>query len=119
MSYYRVIPRDLFNEGNLLKCLGQVYLQLEYLNLPDVSLAHASSRYGFPIEQDQNDGSITVTNVMLSKDGELYSFRRPLNSREPYPLWLVHPDDEDIAVFNDDGTFTEEMLAFLRGSEAP
>ena len=28
MSYARVIPRDLFNEANLLKCLGKVALIL-------------------------------------------------------------------------------------------
>ena len=30
MTYRRVIPRDLFNEGNLLKCLGKLYVQAEY-----------------------------------------------------------------------------------------
>ncbi len=27
--YARVIPRDLFNEANLLKCFGNLYLRLE------------------------------------------------------------------------------------------
>lgn len=122
MSYIRVIPRDLFNEANLLKCYGQVFLQLEKLNLPNVTLAHASRRTGFEVQQDQNDGSITIWNVKLSKanstgdDFTLYDFKRPLNSREPWPLYLVN-GDEDIPVFKGDdaGTFSAEMIAFLKG----
>lgn len=29
MTYLRVIPRDLFNEAKLLKCLGKLYLEAE------------------------------------------------------------------------------------------
>jgi len=35
MSYTRVIPRDLFNEANLLKCYGQIYIEVERMSLPD------------------------------------------------------------------------------------
>ena len=38
--YNRVIPRDLFNEANLLKCMGQLYLCLEAANLKYVYLEH-------------------------------------------------------------------------------
>ena len=39
---------------------------------------------------------------------------RPLNARSPFPLYMILEDDEEIQVFNDDGSFTEEMLEFLR-----
>jgi hypothetical protein len=31
MGYTRVIPRDLFNEANLLKCIGGLYIALEHV----------------------------------------------------------------------------------------
>lgn len=105
MSYQRVIPRDLFNEGNLLKCLGRVYLNLEVLGRESM-LTHDGEE--FSIDQDEN-GSLIVTNVMLMRDGQEFAFRRPLNSREPWPLYLVNSDDDEISVFDESGEFTEEM----------
>lgn len=125
MSYIRVIPRDLFNEANLLKCLGQIYLNLEKLNIPGVSLEHDGE--SFDIIQNPNDGSISVDNITLWK-GELghsnvnisiIYFSRPLNSRDPWPLITSIPDENDnwneINVFNPDGTFSELMIEFLKG----
>ena len=103
MSYIRVIPRDLFNEGNLLKCYGRLYLNLEY-------------EYGdsFEVVQDENDGSITLLYVKLVVRGQYYPLRRPLNSREAWPLYVI-VDDTEIAVFDEHGAFTPEMLAFISG----
>jgi hypothetical protein len=112
MTYQRVIPRDLFNEASLLKCYGQLYLQLEFHNFPGVELVHI--RNAFDVRQDQRSGAIYIDNIRLSARGVLYGFWRPRNSRAPYPLYL-NAGDDDIAVFNDDGTFTAEMLDFLRG----
>lgn len=113
MSYTRVIPRDLFNEGNLLKCYGQVYLNLEKMGLEGCLLQKKEGEL-FDIQQDQSDGSLTIKNIILFSCGREFSFKRPLNSRQPYPLYIVI-DEEEIEVFNDDGSFTEEMVAFLKG----
>ena len=112
MSYVRVIPRDLFNEANLLKCYGQLYLQLEFHNIPEVELDH--NHCAFRVTQDPSDGAIYIANVLLRRRGAICSLFRPLNSRESWPLY-VHHGEEEIAVFNQDGTFTAEMLAFLKG----
>lgn len=109
MSYFRVIPRDLFNEGNLLKCLGRLYLNLETLNFPSVELEHDGEP--FQIEQSE-DGSLFVLNVQLCVKDRVYLPWRPLNSREAWPLYVTH-EEQDIAVFDQDGTFTQEMLNFL------
>lgn len=119
MSYRRVIPRDLFNEGNLLKCYGQLYLGLEKLNC--VENLHADvmlDRFGFQVSQDPGDGSLTIGNVTLYCQGERVPLRRPLNSREPFPLYAaLHVDTEDeteIAVFTDTGELTPEFKALFR-----
>lgn len=123
MTYLRVIPRDLFNEANLLKCYAQLYLQLERLNLPHVrfEFLDEGAAVPFDVRQDPDDGSITVRNIQLTVRrplqlyGEQPDLRRPLNSREPWPLYLQNRFEEEIAVFNDDGTLTSEMLDFLKG----
>lgn len=116
MSYVRVIPRDLFNEANLLKCYGRIYINLEVLNFPEVSLVHAGD--AFDIRQDESSGDLYVENVRLMVRGEPCRLQRRLNSRQPWPLYLIEEDDEEWPVFNDDGSFSDEMMALLRGEES-
>lgn len=114
MSYVRVIPRDLFNEGNLLKCYGQLYLNLEKLRMEDCLEHHADSDQ-FRIRQNDEDGSLTIGNVILVVRGQQVKLSRPLNARSPYPLWANKPNGDELQVFNTDGTFTDEMVRFLKG----
>lgn len=110
-NYQRVIPRDLFNEGNLLKCLGRVYINLEKLAM-ESALKHDGE--AFEISQDQDSGALIVLNVTLRLGKEEYTFYRPLNSRYAWPLKLRLSDDEEIDVFNEDsGEFSTDMLRTL------
>jgi hypothetical protein len=117
MSYYRVIPRDLFNEANLLKCYAQIYLNLE--RLPDVDAQLVGGDNNYPFRVDQNiDGSTWLANILLIVRGEPVTLERPLNSREKWPLGAaIKPDDPwtFTDVFDDVGAFSPEMLAFLKG----
>lgn len=117
MSYQRVIPRDLFNEANLLKCYGQLWLKLEVLNVPQIVLEHNDiGGWEFDIRQYDEDGSTYLYNVQLWVRGEPYPLHRPLNSREPWPLYLTLRDDTEIAVFTDEGELTLPMIQFLQGT---
>jgi hypothetical protein len=113
VSYKRVIPRDLFNEASLLKCYGQLYLQLEKLDMEDC-LRHADDESLFQVEQDWAGGGLSLQNVTLVVRGEPVQLLRPLNARDPYPLYAFTKDEEEIAVFNDDGSLDEDMLKFLQ-----
>jgi hypothetical protein len=111
VSYIRVIPRDLFNEANLLKCLGKIYLCLEILNIPRVSIEHDGD--SFDIVQNQDSGGIYARNVVLTVRGEEVHLERPLNSRSAWPLYLTTLDETEIEVFDGFGNFSLEMLKFL------
>lgn len=115
-NYNRVIPRDLFNEANLLKCYGQIYINLERISLDDVALHYDDEENGdqFNIAQDESNGGLFITNVHLIVNQVKQKLYRPLNSRDPFPLYLTDENDEDISVFNDDGTFTVEMMNYLK-----
>lgn len=113
MTYTRVIPRDLFNEAKILKCLGQLYLNLERFTVDrDILLDYDGG--AFDIRQNPASGGLRVWNVDLIVRGRYLDMESPLNSREPYPLFIdMEGDDEDIKIFNDDGSFSAEMIEFL------
>jgi hypothetical protein len=114
MSYERVIPRDLFNEANLLKCYGRIEINLETAEAHDVELKHDGN--AFDIQQDFGSGAIFVANLKLVVRGTVCRLHRPLNSREDWPLYFTGENEEEISVFADDGAFSAEMFAFLKGS---
>lgn len=114
-EYRRVIPRDLFNEANLLKCYGQLWLCLEKLNLADVSLDRDVDGDPFEVWQDEDSGATCILNIYLYVRGEVIALHRPLNSREPFPLYATTGEGDEVAVFAADGTLSADMLALLKG----
>lgn len=114
MSYARVIPRDLFNEANLLKCYGQIFINLETADVPGVELEHDGE--AFDIQQDAGCGGTLIANVTLKVRGESCFLHRPLNSRERWPLYLTTDNEDEISVFADDGSFSLEMMDYLKGA---
>lgn len=114
MSYVRVIPRDLFNEASLLKCLGHLQIMLE--TTPGDAKFEVEDVPMFDIRQDESDGSIHVANLPFSVGGRTVHLSRPLNSRNSWPLNLSVPDEPDFEpfrVFEETGFFTESMLNFM------
>ncbi|AXH72700.1 MAG: hypothetical protein [Caudoviricetes sp.] len=112
MSYNRIIPRDLFNEANLLKCLGRLYINLEeYCNIGVEMINDGDS---FDIHQNEDDGSIYCVNVNLMKNGKSVNLFRPLNSRIEWPLIFINDENEENLVFDGFANFTHEFVDFLK-----
>lgn len=100
MSYLRVLPRDAFNEGNLLKCIGRLTLLIEDRLAPDWTFEYDNGP--FEIEQSQDDGSIYVSNIAFTFRGERVRLFRPLNARGSFPVYAVS-ELAEFAVFDDAG----------------
>lgn len=121
MTYQRVIPRDVFNEAKLLKCLGQLCLLIEDRKC-DLVVEHFNSFTGFRIIRDDSDGGLMCTNLQFYrkvgnqlKPQEVYS---AMNARDPYPLLTVSAaTGEEIEVLNDDGTLTEDFKRAITHDE--
>ena len=115
-GYHRVVPRDLFNESKLLKCLGQLVIEGGKWPNPGVEIEHDGA--AFDIRQDLADGSIYVANIGVMIEGEPFAAWTGLNAREPYPLYvscLTKCRDDVLAVFDDNGKMTVDFLrAILR-----
>jgi hypothetical protein len=62
---------------------------------------------------NEDDGSLTLANVVLLVRGNECSLWRPMNSREAWPLYLTTEDGDALSVFDEQGEFSAEMLAFL------
>jgi hypothetical protein len=108
MTYIRVAPRDLFNEANLLKCLGTLWIATD--NAEGVNFELEGDR--ILVEQDES-GSIEVVNMPFMFNGQQVKLTRPLNSRNPWPLYATTLSDDVLSVFNDDGKITDEFERFL------
>lgn len=121
MSYSRVIPRDLFNESKLLKCLGQVALILhDYEGRYPVALDHTDEDQGFVIDQNESTGDLYCTNLRLIRhNGEEITLSSQYNSKSTYPLWFEANDGQDCGeVFDDNGQFTREFVAATKLTKA-
>lgn len=112
MSYTRVLPRDLFNEANLPKVYGRLWILTE--NNPTAGFREESAPW-FDIVQNEASGGLTVSNLTFQVRGATCGLERPMNSREAFPLYLTIEDDPDfeIAVFDDHGDFTPEMQTLI------
>ena len=122
MSYERVIPRDLFNEAKLLKCLGRLVIVAPLHK--SITITHD----GKPFDIRQSvDGDLYCENVKVSyrygnllmnpttAPQELNVFN-PINSRADWPLLFVAEADEYCHVFKQDdpnGNLSDRFLAYI------
>jgi hypothetical protein len=118
MGYIRVLPRDLFNEAKLLKCLGQLSLKAHDGELPGVEVTYDGDPEGFPIEQDRDSGDIYCPSVRVLVRGVELSVSSQLNSRKAYPLVFTNEDGDMCHVFNNDGGISDEFRIFLTKESA-
>jgi hypothetical protein len=116
MSYTRVIPRDLFNEAKLLKCLGRLALLIhnELTGGHPLKLLHRNPTRGFEIEQNQDDGTLYCRNLKCYCRTHELTLVAPYNAKDPYPLLCYYKDEEGY-VFDDDGELNPQFLEFLAG----
>jgi hypothetical protein len=117
MTYERVFPRDLFNDANLLKCLGQLVLKIEDGVAPKGLYVEQQERDAIDIWQDASDGSTYANpanfNLYLElKPGlESITLHRPLNARGSFPLLAYNTAwDEPVQVFDAMGNFHPDFL---------
>lgn len=118
MSYSRVIPRDLFNEADLLKCYAKLALILMETDGHRASLGESHDGEPFKISQDPSDDSLVVDNISLLIAGYHASLARPLNSREPWSLMLLagadSPDQEEMRIFDKHGDLSPEFWDLIK-----
>lgn len=114
-NYERVLPRDLFNEASLIKCVGRLWILLDEKSGHDARIEEESVPM-FDIVQDDASGSISIANLTFTIAGVRHQLVRPLNSRNTWPLWVEReedPDFEAVEVFDEQGGLSDDMLALI------
>ena len=114
MGYNRVLPRDLFNEAKLLKCLGQLCL-LIHEGKCSLKVVHDTKYWeGFNVQQDPGDGDISVINLRFyTQRGSRVHIDTGLNSREAYPAMFSAGVVMEQPLFTDDGQLSPEYFQHL------
>ena len=113
-NYSRVIPRDLFNEAKLLKCMGQLCLKIHDGELHEYEPQVLHDGDPFKIEL-LDDGSLYILNIRINFFHSISAFfKTTQNSKLPYPFFLIDEEYVEYRVFNDDGSFHEDFLLFLK-----
>lgn len=114
MTYTRVIPRDFFNEGKLLKCMGVLSLKILDRQLPeDVQIEIDEPGEPFKI-QLTDDGLLTVVNYPVTVNGKTVFMGTVYNSKANFPLFARSESLEDFQVFDDNGDFSSEFIEFAK-----
>jgi hypothetical protein len=101
MSYHRVLPRDAFNEANLLKCVGRLTLLIE--DRLAEGWEYSFDGDSFDIQMDGSDGSISVANIQFKFNGEPVKVFRPMNARDSWPMFVSTETGDEFQLFNQDG----------------
>jgi uncharacterized membrane protein len=116
--YRRVVPRDLFNEAKLLKCLGKIAIGIldGKLSQYGVEEDFSNENMGFVIDQNE-DGGIFCLNYKIFKNKKEVQLFSGLNSKLNWPLMTIDHREEYIHVFDDDGNFSEDFIKFLKSKK--
>lgn len=107
-NYGRVLPRDLFNEAKLLKCIGRLCLLIH--DDKGLGITFTYNDMPFDIRQNTSDGSLSIENIKFEYNNTPLNLSTRLNSKAPYPLEL---SEESIDVFEDNGEFTQDFKDYL------
>lgn len=114
-KHYRVIPRDLFNEAKLLKCIGRMSLLIHDRMIPfDGIVKHNDKPFKIKLT---DAGNLYIQNVKVYANGKFLDLQTTYNSKSNYPLYLVTEDYCEILVFNEAGEFEEEFINYVKQLE--
>lgn len=108
-EYVRVLPRDLFNESKLLKCIGRLCLLIHDRQTP-VEMSFEDTGESFAVGLLE-EGSLHISNLVICIKGKPFLFKTTYNSKASYPLNLEY-EYVDYLVFDEAGEFTEEFKEF-------
>ena len=111
-TYHRIIPRDFFNEGKLLTCLGLLSLRIINSQLPhNCEITIDESGKPFDI-QAGDDGSLFVSNYATLLNDREVCFKIMQNNRSKYPLDCSY-QNTDYRVFTEEGDWDDEFLELV------
>lgn len=108
-QYIRVIPRDLFNESKLLKCIGRLTLLIhDGFIVGDMTFEHDDTPFKIGLT---DDGFLSIKNIIFKIHGTVVFFKCLYNSENRYSLFCEY-EYCDYLVFDEEGQYTDEFKQF-------
>lgn len=105
-NYIRIIPRDLFNESKLLKCIGRLVLLIhDGYTLNNMEMEHDNDAFEIGLT---DDGFLTITNIVFTINNKQLFLKSLYNSKDNFPLFLEY-DYCDYLVFDENGNYTDDF----------
>ena len=112
--YKRVVPRDLFNEANYIKCIGQLAL-IKHDNEINSKLFELKTNlyeeFGSNLTINL-DGDLFDLNTSLIIKNQDYTVYRSANSRNNFPIYISDEKEGLINIFNEYGALDLEFIEF-------
>lgn len=109
-NYQRVMPRDLFNEAKLLKCIGRLVLLIHDNAAPQgLSFEHIGDYFEIGLN---DEGTLQIGNIAFNYKNVAIQFKTQQNSKSNYPLFAEY-HLTDYLVFDDNGNFDTEFIELL------
>lgn len=110
LNYKRVMPRDLFNEAKLLKCMGLLIVCIQDEITPAPMSHNEPDEFVIGLRED---GTLCVVNLTICVKRKPFRFHTTYNSKSNYPLFVEHMRAE-YRVFNEQGEWDEEFIEFCK-----
>jgi hypothetical protein len=112
LNYDRVLPRDLFNEAKLLKCVGRLCLLIHDDKAPDgVKFEHNSDAFEIGMT---TDGDLTISNIKFFINDKEIMFVTRYNNKANYPFFVQDEEYLDHRVFDEQGNLDNEFIQFCK-----
>lgn len=110
-TYMRVIPRDLFNEAKLLKCVGRLCLLIHNgTGIEGMAFDHDDEPFDIEL---LDAGYLQIGNIRFTLRDHTIAIIAQYNSKEQYPLYLYY-DYCEYRVFDEAGNFEPEFVEFCK-----
>lgn len=114
----RTIPRDLFNQANLMENIARLYIALEEKAKEGILVDDTPDKDSFTMSVDEHNNTQEIEYIFLNIEDERKSIFRYINSRERYSIYIEDGYGDDLEIFTESGELSEGFLEYALGEKA-
>lgn len=117
----KVAPRDIFNDANFLKNLAFLTVHMKSGSIKGIDCNIAGDSLLNPgflsIDPSSGDAFAAYGSFYATETQEHLQLGRPMNSREPFPLFFSDESEGIYDIFYDDGTLRSDIEDIATGDD--
>jgi|TARA_B110000196_G_C21147120_1_gene667275 hypothetical protein len=117
----KVAPRDIFNDANFLKNLAFLTVHMKSGTIKGIDCNISDDSLLLPgflsIDPSSGDAFAAYGSFYATETQEHLGLGRPMNSREPFPLFFTDESEGIYDIFYDDGTLRSDIEDIADGDD--